>query len=544
MKRIFSIFCIIFLIGITSAVPYYSTSYFVYADDGLSDQQKAALAMSSYFNYRKGWYVGSAAGAVGVMKSYIDDFFNDSANNTGINSFSEFASHIDVGKNSSGNWGVSIDNTGLVFLDHLCKWLLGKNKFPNLYSGGAWGQNISATSDDLYNGYLNGDSLFYILDFDISNSVIGEVNPNKVIVGTPVKGMYGNLLFDQYNTYSPGIDWNTMTMPIPSSYKAQTITIEYTVNYSKNLTIRYSYADSSVLQPYLAYNEYYGSGYTSEACRCVYSKKGNKVVGCPAFLMSTYNGTNTFYYGWISYDATNNKYYYKRFGEYNRNDAISNSTQVNIDFNTDNFDKNDVGQADSQGQPVQDAPSKTFTPKYTSDQGDTYNYYTNETVNNFYNEYITNYVTKNTVINNNDSGGGSNNDPYPLDPENPSDPGGTIPDWSGNGDSGTITPDGNGGYTFQLPDFSLPDLDINWSISGLAEKFPFSIPFDLYALFTVLNAEPETPELHGEIPIWTYTWEIDWDLHQFDSIAALMRNLEFIAFCIGLALITRNIIRG
>lgn len=87
-------------------------------------------------------------------------------------------------------------------------------------------------------------------------------------------------------------------------------------------------------------------------------------------------------------------------------------------------------------------------------------------------------------------------------------------------------------------------MDINWSIEGLGEKFPFSIPFDLIAFFTVLNAEPEIPEIQGTIDLGLVQWDIDWDLEEFNSLASLLRNLEFIGFCIALALITRRLIKG
>lgn len=90
----------------------------------------------------------------------------------------------------------------------------------------------------------------------------------------------------------------------------------------------------------------------------------------------------------------------------------------------------------------------------------------------------------------------------------------------------------------------LPDLNIDWSINGLKEKFPFSIPWDLMAFFAVMNAEPETPYIKADIPLAIWEWNIDWDLHAFDNVARILRNMELIGFCIGLILITRSIIKG
>lgn len=119
-----------------------------------------------------------------------------------------------------------------------------------------------------------------------------------------------------------------------------------------------------------------------------------------------------------------------------------------------------------------------------------------------------------------DVGGGDSTDGGNYGPENPED--------------GTIT----------LPDvdFELPDID--WSIKGLKDKFPFSIPFDLMAMFQVLNAEPQTPEIDATIDLKVVSWHIDYDLHQFDGVAQICRNLEFIAFCVSLILITRSLIKG
>ena len=81
---------------------------------------------------------------------------------------------------------------------------------------------------------------------------------------------------------------------------------------------------------------------------------------------------------------------------------------------------------------------------------------------------------------------------------------------------------------------------------GLSDKFPFCIPFDLIEFIEVLNADPETP--HFEIPIKLDKPHIEYtmviDLGLFDGIASLLRKLELLVFCVGLILLTRNIIKG
>lgn len=129
--------------------------------------------------------------------------------------------------------------------------------------------------------------------------------------------------------------------------------------------------------------------------------------------------------------------------------------------------------------------------------------------------------------------------PTDQDPtEPPPDPtGGTPPDWGMDTD---VEPDGDG---WKIP-FSLPDLDIDWSIQGLQNKFPLSIPFDLYKLCMVLNAQPQTPEIIGTVDLKIFQWEIDWDFHDFDGLARILRAMELLLFVIGLAVITRTIIKG
>lgn len=75
--------------------------------------------------------------------------------------------------------------------------------------------------------------------------------------------------------------------------------------------------------------------------------------------------------------------------------------------------------------------------------------------------------------------------------------------------------------------------------------FPFCIPFDLIEFLGVLAADPVAPKFDWRIyapNVVDYTLEID--LSPFNSVAKICRTMELLAFCIGLILITRNIIRG
>ena len=139
-----------------------------------------------------------------------------------------------------------------------------------------------------------------------------------------------------------------------------------------------------------------------------------------------------------------------------------------------------------------------------------------------------------TIINNNGdqgSGGGGNN---PITPPSNGNSG-TGEGSGGTGSDGTIT----------IPDFNFDFPSINWSLGDLSQKFPFSIPFDLVAFFTVLNAEPEAPMIDANIPLGSfYTWHFVADFSQFDNYAVIIRNVEFLAFCIGLIYITIRLVKG
>lgn len=79
-------------------------------------------------------------------------------------------------------------------------------------------------------------------------------------------------------------------------------------------------------------------------------------------------------------------------------------------------------------------------------------------------------------------------------------------------------------------------------LTNLRRRFPFSIPWDIQAIFKGLVAEREAPNFHWSVYIAPidYTWAVDIDLSQFDSTAALFRTLFLISFIIGLAVFAYN----
>ena len=106
----------------------------------------------------------------------------------------------------------------------------------------------------------------------------------------------------------------------------------------------------------------------------------------------------------------------------------------------------------------------------------------------------------------------------------------------------TVTDDtitDSGSITWQPPS------DMGKFTLDLKQYFPFCIPFDLYAFFTCLNAEPVAPVIEWIIPLpggKTYPFEID--LSAFDSVAQILRRMQLLLFCVGLAFKTRDLIKG
>lgn len=89
----------------------------------------------------------------------------------------------------------------------------------------------------------------------------------------------------------------------------------------------------------------------------------------------------------------------------------------------------------------------------------------------------------------------------------------------------------------------------SYTLAGLEKLFPFCLPFDLMDFIGVLDATPQAPNF--TIPFkyptrgGTETYDIVIDLSSFDSVAELLRDMECLAFIVGLIMITRSrMIRG
>ena len=82
---------------------------------------------------------------------------------------------------------------------------------------------------------------------------------------------------------------------------------------------------------------------------------------------------------------------------------------------------------------------------------------------------------------------------------------------------------------------------------SIKDKFPFCVPFDIIEAFTVLKSDTrEAPRI--VIPLKAEKYGIDYtfdiDLSVYDEQAKLLRTLELLLFIVGLAFVTRGLIKG
>ena len=83
-----------------------------------------------------------------------------------------------------------------------------------------------------------------------------------------------------------------------------------------------------------------------------------------------------------------------------------------------------------------------------------------------------------------------------------------------------------------------------WTTPDLLDKFPFCLPRDVLRCFEKLDGgSRQAPSIswHFTTPLGIH-FDFDLDLDDYEGIASLLRTLELIAFVIGLALATRNLI--
>lgn len=115
-------------------------------------------------------------------------------------------------------------------------------------------------------------------------------------------------------------------------------------------------------------------------------------------------------------------------------------------------------------------------------------------------------------------------------------------------DDGTLQLEGDNTVNPPIDDvIGGPD---DYQVPGLADVFPFCIPFDIYNFLSALAADPVAPHFTAQLDFpeaigGTQTIDIDFDSPTWNQLAQLLRLLELLAFIVGLALLTRSMfIRG
>lgn len=526
MRRILALVCI-FILLLFTGMPMFTSNLLcnetrVYADTPqISDNEKIRAAITVYLN-SKGAYLSSQGLQMNVvmslMQSEIDSFINTGVYVGGI-LYDTASLVLDIGVTTSP-LTVILKAGAVSFFNQFLQWLIDEGK-------------ITANQDpnDLYEGYMLNNHLFAVISGNFGSNHRGECTDCKI--GNPWNGYDYNYFKDLYNTqnnitvdysqYVSGTNYGSYfstTLNLPQQNTNDT-------SPNRNITLRlYNQDAQRDYRPLLGNTDVTNQNI---ALGKIYGVRGASILG-GVYLVKV-NDTNLAPYiaaGIITYNSATRKYYFSAIRIYSSGNPEG-STSANISFNKNNFDSTPTQE------PVSDG--LTYQPRQTG-TGNTYN---------TYNDYYQDWHEGDTYIYYPSDGGGG--DEPGGGGEDPT-PGGTTPPWDGSGSEGlysqggTLTPDGNGGYNLNFPDVGLPDLNIDWSINGLKEKFPFSIPWDLMAFFAVMNAEPETPEIQATIPLGLWEWDIDWDLHAFDNVARILRNMELIGFCIGLILITRSIIKG
>lgn len=99
--------------------------------------------------------------------------------------------------------------------------------------------------------------------------------------------------------------------------------------------------------------------------------------------------------------------------------------------------------------------------------------------------------------------------------------------------------------TPSIPSAGLGNLN-DYKTIGLSNVFPFCIPFDMYHLISVLEADPTAPSFDYTFNFGEYFDEYTYtvDLSVFDPVAKVFRTTQLILYIFGLILVTRNMIRG
>jgi hypothetical protein len=82
----------------------------------------------------------------------------------------------------------------------------------------------------------------------------------------------------------------------------------------------------------------------------------------------------------------------------------------------------------------------------------------------------------------------------------------------------------------------------------MVQKFPFSLPWDLKNLIVSFNADPEPIKFENLViyknPYNNVMYDIDFDLTEWEWLAAITRYFILAAFSLGLIFKTRDLIKS
>lgn len=94
------------------------------------------------------------------------------------------------------------------------------------------------------------------------------------------------------------------------------------------------------------------------------------------------------------------------------------------------------------------------------------------------------------------------------------------------------------------PDESDPEKTIGMRIGEkmdeLKDRFPFSLPWDIFAILNLLRADPVAPQF--DLPVFGSEESVHVDLSVWDSVAVVTRGGTTILFALGLALRSRSLL--
>lgn len=107
-----------------------------------------------------------------------------------------------------------------------------------------------------------------------------------------------------------------------------------------------------------------------------------------------------------------------------------------------------------------------------------------------------------------------------------------------------VNPDSDSGENEKVDDkISKNKNNMEFTLYGLEKVFPFCIPWDIYAFFNILNADPVAPIINIPLLVSTERTEnIEIDLSKWNTVFLIWRYALDLLFIVGLALSTRNII--